>query len=142
MKKFTAPLLIILLSLLYSPTCYADVAVVVHPENGNQLDDKAVRKIYLAKVRKFPNGDEVIPIDMEVGTPARTEFNRKVLRKDETSLNSYWARMLFSSKGKPPKVLEDAKEMKKVISENRNAIGYLDAGDVDESVRVLFTIKE
>ena len=118
----------------------AGIAVIVHPDNPNTLDASQVRKIFLAKVRSFPDGSEVLPIDQEVGTEARNLFVSEVLKKDEGNLNSYWARMLFSSKGKPPKVINNAAEMKALIAGNKNAIGYINSEQVDSSVKVLVTI--
>ena len=118
----------------------ADVAVIVHPDNSSALDASQIRKIYLGKVKGFPNGEQAMPLDLEPGAAARTQFIAEVLKKDEGNLNSYWARMIFSSKGKPPKVMGSAKEVKQMVAEKPGAIGYIDAGEVDGSVKVVLTI--
>jgi ABC-type phosphate transport system substrate-binding protein len=118
----------------------AGVAVIVHPDNTNKLDESQVRNIYLGKTKVFPDGSEVLPVEYDTGIPARDVFIKSVLKKDEANLNSYWARMIFSSKGKPPKVLNNPTEMKRLIAANKNSIGYIDAAEVDSSVRVLMTI--
>ena len=118
----------------------AAVVVIVHPDNPNTLDENQVRKIFLGKSRAFPDGMEVLPIDQDVNDPSRAVFVKQILKKDEGNLNSYWARMLFSSKGKPPKVINNPAEMKKLIASNKNAIGYIDASEVDSSVKVVVTL--
>lgn len=119
----------------------AETVVVVHPDNKNSLDAVIIRKIYLSKNKSFPNGDKVAIFDLPEGNKTRDEFRDKVLRKSASRLSSYWARMLFSSKGKPPKVLSGADEVKDMISSNPSAIAYLDARDVDSSVKVVLHVK-
>ena len=92
---------------------YAGIAIIAHPDNDNSISSNQLRKIYLGKTKTFPNGDEVIPLDLPSGDSTRDEFLKTVVKKDESAMNSYWARMLFSSKGKPPKVLDDATSVKK-----------------------------
>ena len=128
------------LSAGFSMPVFAAVAVIVHPDNPNTLDAKQVRKLFLGKLRAFPNGMEVLPIDQAVDDPSRAVFVKKILKKGEGNLNSYWARMIFSSKGKPPKVINNPAEMKKLIAANKNAIGYIDAAEVDDTVKVVVTV--
>ena len=139
--KETAMRTLILASLLlaFSAVASADIAVIVHPDNKAELDAKTIRYIFLAKYKKFPNGEVAIPLDMPGTTDAYDEFLTGVLKKDSARLNAYWARMMFAGKGKPPKPIEDAAEMKKTVSSNPNTIGYIDTKDVDSSVKVVMT---
>jgi ABC-type phosphate transport system substrate-binding protein len=133
--------MIALLGLGINTACFADVAVVVNPKNDVKLDATQVRNIYLGKVKVFDNGLPVFPIDIEPGDASRALFIDKVLHKQEANLNSYWARMLFSSKGRPPEEVENSASVMKVVADNKAAIGYVDAKAVNDSVRVLFVIK-
>lgn len=124
---------------VFSPA-YASVAVIVHPDNDSTLNERQLRNIYLGKSRVFPNGNEATALDLSEGQ-ARRQFIAKVLKRSEANLNSYWARMLFSSQGQPPRELDSEKAVKQAVAENRSAIGYIDADQVDESVRVLMTLE-
>lgn len=119
---------------------YASVAVIVNPDNNAQLDQRQLRNIYLGKSRVFPDGREAEPYDLAAGEP-RAQFIRKVLKRSEANLNSYWARMLFSSQGKPPRELDSQQAVIKAVAANKGAIGYVDSDQVDDSVRVLMTIE-
>ena len=131
----------IVLAGLIAPSVFADVAIVVHTSNNNSLDKKLVRKIFLGKNKAFPNGLAVKTFDLPEGTQARSEFRDKVLVKSESRLNAHWARMLFSSKAYPPKVLSSSVEVKAEVARNPNAIAYIAVADIDDSVKVLFTMK-
>ena len=141
MKKII--LLSALLTFVISLPVSADIVVVVHPSNpNNALDSVQIRKIFLGKSRAFPNGLEVNPFEQESGNESRDVFIKKVLRKNEGNLNSYWARMIFSNKAMPPISMTNAQEMKNMIAKNANAIGYIDSADIDNSVKIVFTIKQ
>ena len=134
-------LLSIFLILGLSLPTFADLAIVVHPENPNTLDVLQVKKIFLGKTRMYPDGSEASPFQQVKESVIRKEFNKRVLKKKEWHLNAYWARMLFSSKGKPPRTMDSTQAMKNMIAKNRNAIGYFDSADVDGTLKVLFTIE-
>lgn len=119
---------------------FAEVVVIVNPANKNTLTDREVRKVYLGKTKAFPDGSKIDAYEMSVGSSAREEFLEKVLKKDEATLNSHWARMLFSSKAQPPIPVGSTAEMKRKVTSDPNAIGYIDAADVDGSVKVLLRI--
>lgn len=127
------------LFLLLSHTSFADIAVVIHPSNTNQLSHAEVRQIFLGKTHAFPNGQKAMPYDLPDSEPGKALFAEQVLRKSISSLNSYWSRMLFSSKGSPPTTLSTSKALKAVAA-NKNAIAYIDAEQVNNSVKVLFTV--
>ena len=46
---------------------------------------------------------------------------------------------MFSGKGKPPKELGSDADVINFVSSNPGAIGYIDAGSVNESVKVVAT---
>lgn len=118
------------------------VAVVVNPENQSLLNRSEIRKIFLGKEKAFSNGKTVSAYDLPEGNDNRALFVDKVLNKNESRLNAYWARMLFSSRAKPPKTVASAERIKEIISENINAIAYMNKDDVDDSVKVVYTFSE
>lgn len=135
--KHSKLILCLILSLATMPS-FAKIAVIVHPSNTAQLNANEVRQIFLGKTRTFPNGSKVQPFDTKDESATKKIFTEQVLHKNLSSLNSYWSRMLFSSKGKPPKTLNEEK-IKAMVASNKNAIAYIQAGAVDNSVKVLFT---
>jgi len=116
----------------------ADVVVVVSSNspvvelNKNQLAD-----IFLGKVRRFPDGREVVPIDQEEGMAARDEFYAKFIGKSATQIKAHWSKIIFASRGRPPKAALSGDEVKNLLAENPNAIGYIERSEVDSRVKVL-----
>ena len=130
--------------LLVALSCFpllslAEIAVIVNKDNSANLDKLAVKKIFLGKQTSFPSGLAAKPIDLPKEQAAREAFIRDVLRKKEASLSSYWARMIFSSKGVPPRVVGSEELVVQEVANNKQAIAYVNASKVNGHVRVLFT---
>jgi ABC-type phosphate transport system substrate-binding protein len=114
----------------------ADVAVIVHPSNTATIDIGVTTKLFLGKERSYSTGDTAIVV-VHTGSSSE-EFNEKVLKRSSSQFKAYWARLVFSGKASPPTSLSGDAEVKKVVSSNANTIGYIDASQVDDSVKVLF----
>ena len=129
-------------ALVFLPfVCFADIAVVVHPDNPiNQISADDLTRIYLGKIDSFPNGAKALPIDLKEGDTTRTSFYQKVANKSQAQLNSYWARLIFTGKGTPPHTVRNTKKVKSLVSSDKNYVGYMDASEVDGSVKVIFTV--
>jgi len=131
-------LLLILLSCC-NVCAWADVAVIVNPHNKVELSEAEIRKIFLGRTVAFPNGMMIEAYDNQ--SDISDVFLAKVLRKEQSSLNSYWARMMFSGKAKPPRpVHSDAVALERVAA-NKAAISFVDAESVNTGVRVIARIK-
>ncbi|MCP4392683.1 MAG: phosphate ABC transporter substrate-binding protein [Alphaproteobacteria bacterium] len=116
------------------------MAIVVHPSNDSILVKSQLRKIYLGKSQTYPNGAHVIPLDNS-SKGLYDYFLANVLRKNESNLNSYWSRMIFSGKGKPPKQVDGSADVLEIVSKNKSAIGYVKSDEVDGRVKVILTIE-
>lgn len=133
--------IILCIGLLFSSLSFGATAIIVHPDNTNELKANDVRKIFLGKSKSFSNGDMATPIDLPDNNSNYPIFLKKVLRKSTSSLNAYWSRMMFSSKGLPPKTMKEV-EAKAEVANNKNAIAYISQSNVDSSVKVILLIED
>lgn len=124
---------------MISHIAVADVAVIVHPSNNNTLDASELSRIFLGKVKNFPDGSQAVPINQSDESPATDEFNSKVLSKSSSQLKAYWSKLVFTGKGTPPKAVTGDSDALSLVSSNPNIIGYVDASKVDASVKVIAT---
>ncbi len=123
---------------LLSVGAQAETAVIVNPANGASVTPDDVQRLFLGKIKNFPGGGDAVAFNLKEGNATREAFNQSVLSKNESQLKAYWSQLVFTGKGTPPKEAADDDEMKKWVAGNPNAIGYIDAGKVDGSVKVLF----
>jgi ABC-type phosphate transport system substrate-binding protein len=113
---------------------FADVAVIVHPDNTSSLTDTEIERIFLGKSAQFPDGSEAIPINTT--GDIYDEFNERVLGRNSAQIKSYWAKLVFTGKGAPPKEVDEASVIE-LIKNNKNAIAYIDSGKVTDDVKVV-----
>lgn len=127
------------LTLLASAAAYADVVVIVSAKNANYgLEKNDVEQIFLGKTSTFPDGSKAVPIDQNEGSASRDTFNDKVLGKSASQLKAYWSRLIFTGKGTPPKESGNDAEVKALVADNPNLVGYVDSKVVDNSVKIVF----
>jgi ABC-type phosphate transport system substrate-binding protein len=134
MKKMLGALL---LGAVTSFNVFADLVVVVHPENGADLSSKKVERIFLGKEKKFSNGKESIPINHDAGQPLRQAFDEQVLGRSTSQISAYWSKLIFTGKGTPPKEVMSDAEVIALIKENKGVIGYIDSASVTADVKVV-----
>lgn len=127
------------LLVIFCDVVHAEIAVIVNLANTDAIKKENIASLYLAKTRTFPGGKTAIPLDRPEGSPIRVEFVSKVIEKDESQMKSYWSRLIFTGKGVPPKVLESDAEVKEMVARNPDTIGFIDAGAVDGTVKVVAT---
>jgi len=138
--KFTTRTLSII-ALLLSSHSQADVAVVVHLNNDmTNITTVQAANIFLGKTKTMPSRKLIIPIDQSRKSDIRKEFYEKLVNKNQNQLNAYWARQVFTGKSQPPIQVNNDEEVKLLIAENPNMIGYIDSAAVDDSIKVILRI--
>lgn len=116
----------------------ADVVAVVSAKSRvTALNSDQVADIFLGKTSHFPDGSQALPIDQSEESPAREKFYAQFTGKSPAQLRAYWAKIIFTGRGQPPRQVSGSLEAKKLVAQNPNAIGYIDAALVDDTVRVV-----
>jgi ABC-type phosphate transport system substrate-binding protein len=113
----------------------AELVIVVNPQNP-------ATRMFPSQAAQFFLGGSVLftPIEQAENAPIRAEFTKKVLEKEPAQVQAIWSKIVFTGKGKPPKEYKSSAEVKKAVSENVKAIGYIEKSAVDDTVKVIATI--
>ena len=134
----TASAALVLTLTLMVNTATADIVVVVSSASAiTSLSNAQVTDIFLGKVGRFPNGALAVPIDQADGTKGREEFYISFAGKSSAQIRSYWAKMIFTGRGQPPRTAANSIEVRKLLAANPQAIGYIERSAIDSSVKVL-----
>ena len=113
----------------------AEVVVIVNPKSAaGSLTAAQVADIFLGKDTSYT------PFDLPSSSASRGEFYTKVAGKDEAQVKAVWARLVFTGKSQPPKELGSSAEVVKQVAAGEKAIGYVEKGAVDSSVKAVLTI--
>lgn len=119
-----------------------EISVVMSSKNPViKLSAEQVSNIFLGKHLMLPDGKSLVPLDQPGGSPVREMFYDKVTNKSDKQLKAYWAKLVFTGSGEPPKEISSAQEVKKLVANNPNTISYMSKSDVDSSLNVLFTVQ-
>jgi ABC-type phosphate transport system substrate-binding protein len=136
MKKIILSLVVVGAALM------ADISVVVNPNSGvDSLTASQVKKIFMAKTKKFPNGNSVVAIDQNAVNAPYVTFYKKVAGKSPAKMNRYWVKLTFTGKAEAPKKVGGDSDVINLIKSNKNMIGYVDSSAVTGDVKVVYTVK-
>lgn len=139
--KLTALFLIIIVFIDQALASDEELVVVgtsdLYPQT---LTIKEVVDIYMGRMKRLSNGAYLIPIDIETENPMRGGFYQKLMDKNLSEINSYWARLVFTGRGVPPRQAESFDEIIEIIKNNKGAIGYVPLGAVTDDVHILYRL--
>ena len=130
-------IMVLALTILFSSLSFAEVVVIVHPDNSASISAKNVQRIFLGKEKKFPDGKETLPVNQASGAPARDAFDNKILGRSSTQVSAYWSKLVFTGKGIPPKEVDNDQAVIDIVANNPNAIGYVDSSAATGAVKVV-----
>jgi ABC-type phosphate transport system substrate-binding protein len=131
--------LVVLLVATSAQPMDAAIVVIVNPRRSATLRVEDVARIFLRKQRFWDDGSPIVPLNREAGSTLRETFSHRVLGVTSTALAAYWNEQYFLGT-MPPATLSSSEAVKRYVATERNAIGYIDANAVDESVRVVLEL--
>ena len=141
--KFFTTLFAALFVTLITTAASAELAIIGHPDDDiGIIDTDSVKKLFLGERKSFPNGIHATPINHVTGSPDREEFFSVVLSMPESSHKRHWSRKRATGAGSSPDEVSSHGELLESISSTPGSIGYIDASKVDDSVKVLFTVRD
>jgi ABC-type phosphate transport system substrate-binding protein len=115
----------------------AELTVIVNPANTAALDAKKVQRIFLGKEKKFSDGTETLPVNQNVDSVIRADFDNNLLGRSSSQVAAYWSKLVFTGKGIPPKEVTNDAEVVDLVAKNPNVIGYVDSSSVNDTVKVV-----
>lgn len=79
----------------------------------------------------------LVAIDLPEDNPVRASFSTDGLGKSVGNVKAVWAQLVFSGRALLPKQASSDDEVKKLVAANKNAIGYVKASSLDDSVKAV-----
>ena len=133
----------VFLALFITTGASAELVIISHPDyDGGELSSLKVKNLFLGERKAFPNGIKATPIHHAVGSPDRKEFFSQVLNMAEFSHGRHWKRKRATGTGYSPVELKSYEEVLRSVAKTPGSISYIDTRRVNDSVKVLFTIRD
>jgi len=104
------------------------VVIVNEANDVAALRADEVSKIFLRKAHRWPNGNDVIPVDLPESAPAREAFSAAVHGKSVGAVRAYWQQQIFSGRAVPPTEKGSDDQVVSFVRSTPGAIGYVSAG--------------
>jgi ABC-type phosphate transport system substrate-binding protein len=121
-----------------APLVRADIVVVVAANSPiRRLSDNEIADVFLGKLARLPGGGPVVPLDQAEGSAARDEFYLQLTGKSPAQVRSFWSKVIFTGRGRPPRMLANDAAVIRALRQNPDAIGYVSRNSVDAGARVL-----
>lgn len=132
-----------LLMLSTNQACQAKVVVLVNPKNPiDKLSRAQVVDIYMGRFNNFPDGQPVSPLDQSPDSADRASFYQVRVGKTIAQVNAYWARLLFTGRVTPHRVLSDSVAVLNTVHLNKDSLAYVDSQVLDGKVKVVYRLKQ
>lgn len=133
----------LLASASFSLPVSADIFVITGANSENsKLTKNQVVNIFLGRSKAFPGGGLVSPVDLNPENPVRERFYLKLTGKNAKQISAYWARLLFTGRHSPPRVVDGEDELAEFLESNRSAIAYTDDRALAEEHDILYVVEE
>ncbi|MGW8391933.1 phosphate ABC transporter substrate-binding protein [Pseudoduganella sp. HUAS MS19] len=131
----------LLWALLAGAAAAADLVVVVSARSPiTALRAEQVADIFLSEATRFPDGGEVVALDLPIGSPLRDDFYLKVANRSPALMKAYWTKKIFTGRGQPPRELPTSQAVRRLVADNPTLIGYIERGALDASVRPVLVV--
>ena len=99
----------------------AEVVVSSPSFSADSLTSVQVKNIFLGKLTSLPDGTKVTVIEHKGGDAVKEEFYDKVVGKAPSQLKAYWAKIIFTGEGFPPKAHSGDKAVKNHVAVTNGA---------------------
>ena len=136
--KLPRAFLIVICSLMLIPSVSSEGLVIV-VNSGNSataISKQDCKNIFLGKKTTWSNGASIIFVEPKANSELKKGFNTEYLGMSVAEVQKYWVRETVRGNLPLPQVVGSSDEIIAYISNNRDAIGYLDKADVPSTGKV------
>jgi ABC-type phosphate transport system substrate-binding protein len=143
MRIFTLIIALLYASLVWAEQRAPVIAVIVPAQeqvDKLKLTPNSLKLIYLRKQLYWPNGKRVVPVNLQSEHILRNQFSQLVLGSLPKQQIDYWNGLYFNGI-QPPHTVNSEEAVIRFITDNKGAIGYVNACSIDERVKVLLWIE-
>lgn len=116
----------------------AGFVVIVNKTNPVKTMTAAeLRRIFMKQTRMWPHADSIVPVDWDATSAVRETFSTKVLQRSVREMADYWVQQSVTQGLAPPSTQRSSRALLRFVASVTGAIGYVPAGDVDDTVAVV-----
>ena len=112
------------------------VAVVSAKSPIASASNDEVANLFLGKSSSI-GGASATPVGLKEGNATRDAFYQKFAGKSADQAKAIISKQIFTGKAQPMKEVSSDSDIKNAVGSDANAVGMIDSGSVDASVKVI-----
>jgi hypothetical protein len=114
-------------------------SVVVSSESSIQsISKEEISRIFLSKTKVLPNSQKALTLELR-NTKYQKDFYESICGKSLKQLKKYWATVIFTGKGQPPKKMQEVEDILTIVKENMNAIAYIpNSTTIPSGIKIIY----
>ena len=116
------------------------VQLIVHSSRSQSMSKSEARAVFLKQKRFWDDGKPIVPINREAGTTARESFSKRLFGQTSRKLAEYWNQRYFEAGEFPPATLASEEAVRRYVTENPEAIGYVIGAEIGPTIAVVLTL--
>ena len=134
---------ILLILYLFCFSLQAEIYVVTNKDNNsiNALNKPFLKDIFFDRRRFSADGKAITPLDQDKKGETYKEFYQKLVNMSQRKLKKYWMKKVFTGQATPPKSVQSDKQVISYILNNMNAVGYIQAEAMSDSLKIIYIIE-
>lgn len=117
-----------------------EIAIVTNSQAISKMDKNEVKRLFLGQVNRVDD-IHINLVELEK-TSYKEAFYKALTNKNTTQLRSYWTRLIFTGKGKPPKQVASQEELAHSMDTPEVIITYLPLESVQPDMKVLYILRK
>jgi len=137
MKKMLRQVILMLLVSL--PAISSDYVVIANKEMKD-ISKSQIKAIFLKKLTLMDDIN-IVPINMGATNFVRIKFEKHILKMSFSRLKAYWTKQHYLGH-RPPITMKSQESVKAFVKKVDGAIGYIEANNVDDSLKILYKWSE
>ena len=137
MTSILLALLFIQLTLAIGPAA-GQVAIIVNKEAAvRDITKDELKSVYFGELQQWKDGDEIVLTDRKDNDVIAMKFYDDFLGRNQRKVRKLWLRKVLRGEIRRPESFNTDGGIIKFVAENKEAIGFVSAASVKNSVRVL-----
>jgi ABC-type phosphate transport system substrate-binding protein len=133
-------IIIFLSTIMLSTISLAEEYAVIANKKIKDLSTAQIKAIFLKKITVIENINAV-PVNLGARDHIREKFENEVVGMNFERLKSYWAKQHYLGK-RPPVGMQSEESVKAFVKNVEGAIGYINANNLDNDIKVLYRWSE
>lgn len=118
----------------------AQISIVVSKSSSHTMSKDDLKEVFSGNKTSWSDGAKIQLID-QVETETSTTFYDKFIGKTASKIRLQWTKLVLSGAALAPKRAGDDDAVKKSVSGDQNAVGYISSGSLDATVKEIAKIQ-